>query len=219
MPLAWLAGCSGSLSTLAPQGPAAAAIAKLWWAMLAGAGLLTALVLLLVWIGFRAPSPRQPGERFWIHGMGLGFSLAILVAVVGAGIRVGERLQPRPMPEVVRVEAIARQWEWRFRQPGHDGGMIETRGRLHIPAGRPVDVVITSEDVIHSFWVPRLAGKMDALPGRANLLRIEADAPGTYYGISAEFSGTGYAGMRFEVVAFPPDDPPRFADLAAQEDE
>ncbi|MGE4339018.1 MAG: cytochrome c oxidase subunit II [Pigmentiphaga sp.] len=218
-PLSWLAGCSGSLSTLSPQGPAAEAIAWLWWSMLAGAGLLTALVLVLVWIGFRAPSQRQPGERFWIHGMGLGFSLAILVAVVGAGIWVGERLQPHPGPDVVRVEAIARQWEWRFRQPGHDGEMIETRGRLHIPAGRPVDVVVTTEDVIHSFWVPRLAGKMDALPGRANLLRIEANAPGTYYGTSAEFSGTGYAGMRFEVLAFPPDDPPRFTDLAAQEDE
>ncbi|MDQ7263747.1 cytochrome b [Paracoccus sp. PS-1] len=212
----FLAGCEGPLSSLAPAGPAAAQIAVLWWAMLAGAVLITLMVLALVWRGFAAPPHPRPGESFWIHGMGLGFSLAVLAAVVGAGIWVGERLQARPDPEAIRVEAIARQWDWRFRQPGPDGRMVETRGQLHIPAGRPVDVVIRSEDVIHSFWVPRLAGKMDALPGRDNLLRIQADAPGLYHGTSAEFSGTGYAGMRFEVLVWPPDDPP---DLTAEESE
>lgn len=203
-----LAGCDGPLSSLSPGGPAAAQIAMLWWAMLVCAVLITIMVLALVWRGFGAPVRRPPGEGFWIHGMGLGFSLAVLAVLVGAGIWVGERLQARPGPEVVRVEAIARQWDWRFRQPGPDGEMVETQGRLHIPAGRPVDVVIRSEDVIHSFWVPRLAGKMDALPGRDNVLRIEADAPGLYHGTSVEFSGIGYAGMRFEVLVWSPDAPP-----------
>lgn len=207
-----LMGCSGPLSTLAPQGPAARQIALLWWAMFGGGVLLTLLVLALVWLGFRRHKPAAPGERFWIHGMGIWFSLAILVAVVAGGIVVGERLQPRPGPEVMRVEAIARQWEWTFRQPGPEG-MIETTGRLHIPAGTPVDVVITSQDVIHSFWVPQLAGKLDAIPGRAAVLRIEADARGTYHGRSAEFSGVGYTGMVFEVLAYPPDAPPEFTDL------
>lgn len=214
-----LGGCAGPLSSLSPQGPAAAAIATLWWAMLVGAVLITLLVLGLVWRGFGPPLPRPPGERFWIKGMGLGFSLVVLTAVVGAGIRVGEQLQPRPGPGVITVEAIARQWDWRFVQPGPEGGTIETRGRLHIPAGQPVDVVIRSEDVIHSFWVPRLAGKMDAFPGRDNVLRIEADRPGLYSGRSAEFSGAGYAGMRFEVLVFAPDDPPAFSDLDPAEAE
>ncbi|MFV3130900.1 cytochrome c oxidase subunit II [Niveispirillum sp. KHB5.9] len=179
----------------------------LWWIMLAGATALTVLVLALVTIGFRSPA-RQPAERFWTHGMGVGFTLVILAALVGAGLWTGERLLPRQSVDVVRVEAVARQWEWRFRQPDATGAMVETVGRLHIPAGRPVDVVITSDDVIHSFWVPQLAGKMDAIPGRANLLRLEAGQPGLYHGLSAEFSGTGYAGMRFEVLAYPPDDPP-----------
>ena len=78
-------------------------------------------------------------------------------------------------------------------------GML--RGRL--PAGMPVDLVITSGDVIHSFWIPRLAGKMDAIPGRVNVLRVQADTPGPYAGECAEFCGTGHAGMRFEVVVHP----------------
>jgi len=67
----------------------------------------------------------------------------------------------------------------------------------------PVDLVITSGDVIHSFWIPRLAGKMDAIPGRVNVLRVQADTPGPYAGECAEFCGTGHAGMRFEVVVHP----------------
>ncbi len=75
---------------------------------------------------------------------------------------------------------------------------------LHIPAGLPVDVRITSVDVVHSFWVPRLAGKLDAIPGHVNVLRIEAQAPGTYAGQSAEFSGTGYREHTFTVEAHGP---------------
>lgn len=185
--------------------------------MLTGAALITIMVLALIWLGFTRRGAAAPGETFWIKGMGLGFSFAILTLVVGAGIWVGERIQPRPYPDVVRVEAIARQWSWRFGQPRPEGDMIWTEGRLHIPAGTPVDVVIRSEDVIHAFWVPQLAGKMDALPGRDNLLRIEASKPGLYHGTSAEFSGIGYAGMRFEVLAYDPASPPAFTDLRKSE--
>jgi cytochrome c oxidase subunit 2/cytochrome aa3-600 menaquinol oxidase subunit 2 len=69
-----------------------------------------------------------------------------------------------------------------------------------------VDVELTSLDVIHSFWVPRLAGKLDAIPGRTNVLRLQADAPGEYAGVSAEYSGTGYLGHRFTVRALDTDD-------------
>jgi heme/copper-type cytochrome/quinol oxidase subunit 2 len=72
---------------------------------------------------------------------------------------------------------------------------------LHIPAGRPADLVITSTDVIHSFWIPRLAGKMDAIPGHTNRLRIVADAPGTYRGECAEYCGVGHKNHGFTVVA------------------
>jgi len=106
------------------------------------------------------------------------------------------------------VQAEARQWAWRFSYS--DAPDLVTDSVLHIPAGRPVDVEITSLDVVHSFWIPRLAGKLDALPGHVNVLRIEASAPGTYAGQSAEFSGAGYLGHVFTVEAHDPDSWVRF---------
>ena len=100
---------------------------------------------------------------------------------------------------MVTVGAEGRRWVWTFTYD--DAPAQATDGILHIPAGRPVDVAITTTDVIHSFWVPRLAGKLDAIPGRVNILRIEADAPGTYQGVSAEFSGVGYDRFTFSVIA------------------
>ena len=173
--------------------------------MLGGAGLLTLMVLVMLAIGFGRP--RAVVERRWTLALGVWFSLAVLTVLLGAGVWVGERLLPRG-EGVVTVQAHAFQWGWRFGHPDGAGGRVETEGRMHIPAGRPVEIVVTSADVIHSFWVPRLAGKIDAIPGRANRLHLEADAAGTYAGLCAEFCGRGHAGMRFEVVAHPPEDWP-----------
>ncbi|WP_334191860.1 cytochrome B [Pararhodobacter sp.] len=202
-----LAGCTGPLSTLTPHGPEATAIATLWWVMLAGSALITALVLLLLALAFRARRPALP-PAFWTQGLGLYFSFGVLTLLMGVTILTGDRLSGRYQPAEVTVEAIARQWQWRFRQPGPDGTPVETTGRLHIPAGVPVEVLIRTEDVIHSFWVPQLAGKLDAIPGHENRLRLIAPEAGLYQGRSAEFSGAGYVDMGFEVLAYPPDDPP-----------
>lgn len=199
-----LAGCDGGLSALAPAGPDAAEIAWLWWALLAGATLLTLFVLALLAMAFGPP--RAVSERRWTHGLGLWFSLGVLTAVLGTGLWVGERILPRD-DGAIEVHAHAYQWGWRFTQPGADGP-VETEGVLHIPANRPVDVLVTTEDVIHAFWVPRLAGKIDAIPGRTNRLRLEADTPGTLSGICAEFCGIGHAGMRFEVIVHAGEDWP-----------
>lgn len=173
--------------------------------MLTGAAAIFLFVMVLLVLAFRrgggTPGPEADTrrERFWIQGLGLGFSLTILTALTAYGLSVGERLLPRPGPEVVIVRAEGRQWTWSFSYadvPGH-----ATEDILHIPAGRPVDVEITSADVIHSFWVPRLAGKLDAIPGHVNVLRIEAGAPGDYAGVSAEFNGRGYTRHRFTVRA------------------
>ncbi|WP_296478828.1 cytochrome c oxidase subunit II [Roseinatronobacter sp.] len=200
-----LAACDGPLSTLRPSGPIAADIAWLWWAMLVGAALITVFVLILLALAFGRP--RHVRARFWTHGLGLWFSLAILSTVLSAGLWVGERILPRD-DGAVTVQAHAFQWGWEFTHIDADAQEVQTSDVLHIPAGQPVDVLITSEDVIHSFWVPQLAGKMDAIPGRTNRTRIEADAPGTYEGLCAEFCGTGHARMRFSVQAhadWPPD--------------
>lgn len=165
--------------------------------MLAGAALIFALVMALVVLAFRRHRATSGSVRIWIVGLGLVFPMAVLAALLAYGLIVGADLLPRGGAETVRAEASRQAWTFRYdAAPGRT-----TLGVLHIPAGRPVDVAITSSDVIHSFWVPRLAGKLDAIPGRVNVLRIEADAPGRFHGLSAEFSGGGYLGLTFSVTA------------------
>ncbi len=179
---------------LHPAGPAAQTIADLWWMLLAGGVAIFVLVMaLLIAATLRrggSVADATAGERFWVWGVGLGFPLVTLSALTVYGLILGERLLPRATPDVVTVRAEARQWAWTFGYA--DAAPFCTEGILHIPAGRPVDVEITSRDVIHSFWVPRLAGKLNAIPGHVNVLRLEASAPGTFAGQSAEFSGRGY---------------------------
>lgn len=167
--------------------------------MLWGGTAIFALVMALLALAVLRRGRGAAAPRVWLAGLGLAFPGAVLAALLGFGLFVGEALLPRAEADLVTVRAEARQWQWRF---GYDDapGLV-TQDVLHIPAGRPVDVAITTADVIHSFWVPRLAGKLDAVPGHVNLLRIEAAAPGRYRGASAEFSGPGYAGHLFEVVA------------------
>ena len=205
-----LAGCDGALSTLAPAGPAASQIARLWWVMLGGAGLITVLVLALAWIALRG-GPRATAERPWTIWWGLAFPLAVLAVLVGFALWIGEGMIARD-DGAHRVQAEAYQWGWSFVQPGPDGP-VRTEGVLYVPAGRPFDIVLTSRDVIHSFWVPQLGGKMDAIPGHRNVHRLQADAPGRYEGLCAEFCGLGHAAMRFEVVVYDPAGPP--PDLAS----
>ncbi len=173
--------------------------------MLAGGVAIFGLVMALLFAALRrnadplGENQDENGTRVWMWGLGLGFPLVTLAALTGYGLVIGERLLPRDTPDLVTVQAEARQWAWTFRYS--DAPVPATEGVLHIPAGRPVNVEITSTDVIHSFWVPQLAGKLDAIPGHVNVLRIEAASPGTYDGQSAEFSGRGYREHVFTVEA------------------
>lgn len=169
--------------------------------MLAGATAILLLVCGLLALAFRrGRSAHQPSVRAWIIGGGIAFPAVVLAALLAFGLVVGERLLPRSDPRTVRVTAQAQRWHWTFTQPGVSDA-IRTHNILNIPAGRPVDVELTTRDVIHAFWVPRLAGKMDAIPGHRNVLRIEADQPGIYYGLCAEFCGTGHSRHGFQVIA------------------
>ena len=200
------------MSVLDPVGPAAAEVNSLWWIMLAGSTLITTIVAALIWRSFYSiPTSDKSSNgsiRFWVYGLGLAFPMSVLAALLAYALVVGERLLPHLDDQVVRVNAIAEQWRWQFTYADRPNHVSE--GILHIPAGRPVDVAITTRDVIHSFWVPRLAGKLDAIPGHVNILRLEADAPGLYQGLSAEFSGEGYTGHTFVVQALSATDWARF---------
>ena len=193
-----VAGCAGPLSTVDPAGPHAADVATLWWVMLGGATLLAALVFALLAAAFlRRHREGAARPKNWIGGLGLAMPAVVLTLLLGYALVLGGRILPRPSPDVVTVGVEARRYAWAFRHPGGRA----TEGVLHIPAGRPVNLSITATDVIHSFWVPRLAGKMDAIPGHTNRLRIVASRPGIYRGECAEYCGTGHKNHGFTVVA------------------
>jgi cytochrome c oxidase subunit 2 len=198
------AGCAGDLSTLEPGGPAAAAIARLWWLMLAGATVLFVGVSTVLGLAWLAPGRlgRAPGRRLILWG-GLVMPAVVLAALVTTAFALGEALLMRGERAPMRIEAEGRMWSWAFRYPEAAG--VATENVLHIPAGRDIEFVVTSADVIHAFWVPRLGGKIDAIPGHVNRIRLHADRPGRYGGVCAEFCGTGHSAMRFTVVAHPPE--------------
>lgn len=141
----------------------------------------------------------------WIIGGGLVLPSGAIVVLLAFGIPVGHNMLPLPVEdgEAMRIDVTGHQWWW---QTGYPGTGIQLRDELHIPVGVPVDLHLTSADVIHSFWVPRLGGKLDMLPGRTNVLRLQADEAGTYRGQCAEFCGLDHAHMQFTVTAHDPDD-------------
>ena len=103
----------------------------------------------------------------------------------------------------LRVDVTARQWAWGLHYPGSG---VRLTNELRVPVGRPVDIHVRSDDVIHSFWVPRLGGKIDAIPGRTNVVRLQADQAGTFRGQCAEFCGLNHAHMVMSVIAMPQDE-------------
>jgi cytochrome c oxidase subunit II len=197
--VAAVSGCGGPLSTLDPAGPAAASIAALWWVMLAGAAALFALVVAIFALVIRRPgwgSGVLPAR--WIVLGGLVLPAVVLPPLVGYGLSGGARLLPLPASAPMRIEAEGRQWLWTFRYP--EFGAVTTTNVLYLPAGVPIDILVTSRDVVHAFWVPRLAGQIDAVPGHVTRLRIQADRPGRYEGLCNQFCGLGHTAMRFAVM-------------------
>ncbi|MAN76290.1 MAG: cytochrome c oxidase subunit II [Rhizobiales bacterium] len=196
-----LGGCAGSLSVLDPAGPAAAAISALWWVMFWAAAALLLLVAGLLWAGWKRPGfGGSVAPTRWIVWGGLAMPGVLLTVLLGYALFTGERLLPHALAETpTRVAAHGVMWQWQFSYADAPGA--PPTPILHIPAGEPVDVIVTSGDVIHSFWVPRLAGKIDAIPGHENTIRIQADRAGTYRGVCAEFCGAGHTGMRFTIEA------------------
>lgn len=206
--IALLAGCgtAGPLSALDPAGPGAAPITRIWWAMFWGAMALTVLMtgLALYATLRRRAGPPRVSERTLLVGGGLLLPGVAITALLLWGMRAGHALLPLPgaLP-VFTVEVTARQWRWDARYPQHPAARA-VANRIDIPAGQPVDVRVRTADVIHGFWIPRLGGKIDAVPGRTNVIRLQADAPGVYRGLCAEYCGTGHARMPIEVHAHAP---------------
>lgn len=199
-PAALLAGCGGPLSTLDPAGSAARDTLTLLYVLLVMAAGSFLVIFGLFLLAFR----RDRGRRVSLHAFlvwgGLVFPIVLLTIATVYGVVLGERIRGARGPGAIAVEAQAERWRWRFTRHTPSGSRT-VEDRLDIPAGRDVEVTVTSVDVIHSFWAPRLGGKIDAVPGSTNRTVIRADAPGRYAGVCAEFCGTGHTGMSFTIVA------------------
>ena len=142
-------------------------------------------------------------ERAMLIGGGLAFPTVTLLVLLVFALVQGERILQGGGPAALRVGVEGSRWAWAFTYPDAPDRPLRTIGELHVAAGQPVEVHVTSRDVIHSFWVPRLGGKIDAIPGKVNILRLQADAPGVYHGVCAEYCGIGHAHMNIAVHAHP----------------
>jgi cytochrome c oxidase subunit II len=190
---------------LDPQGPAAQAIADLWWLMLAlGAVVFVAFCALLALALWRKPPSGDDGEEpragAWLVGGGVVMPTVVLMVVFGATL-VAMRVTPtEPPADALEIEVVGHQFWYEITYPEQG---VTTRDELHIPVGRPVALHLTSADVIHSFWVPALGGKLDMLPDGVNTLVLQADEPGEHRSRCAEFCGLEHARMELLVVAEP----------------
>ncbi len=199
-------------------GPAAAKIAQLgWFGLIAFCAATVIVWLLIVWLALRrrgtlpehAPFDAN-GNQSWILIGGFAIPAAVLAFLFAAMM---DTLSAFPMsvhpgkdpPDII---VSGHQWWFQadYRFQGRPDLDILTATELHIPVGKPITIQLQSDDVIHSFWIPKLHGKVDMVPGEQNYIRIQADRPGFYQGECAEYCGAEHALMRLIVVAQTPEE-------------
>jgi cytochrome c oxidase subunit 2 len=205
----------GLQSSLQPGGPAAETTAEMTWVLVVGAGVVFGIVLLCIAAALRhrpRAAAADPGRaaRWWIVGAGVVFPVLVLVPLLIYATARSDALTPPRLAtgaEDLVITVQARLWWWRvtYRDPSLAHEVI-TANQINLPTGRAVTLALVSDDVIHSFWVPALAGKVDMVPGKVHHLRLQADRAGVYRGQCAEFCGEQHARMAIHVVAQAPDD-------------
>jgi cytochrome c oxidase subunit 2 len=194
---------NGAQSVLAPRGQDAERIATLFWTMLGGATLIMLAVALLTALALKGDSPGRGwlrSERLVVWA-GIILPVCLLTALLLWGLFALRAGATHGDPNALRVAVVGERWWWRVIYPGAGGGSFESANELRIPVGRTVNVELRTADVIHSFWVPSLAGKVDMIPGRTNVLSLVANAAGISRGQCAEYCGGAHALMSFHVVA------------------
>lgn len=204
-------------AVLSPSGLDAESIATLGWIMFgSGAAVFLGVVGLAAYALLGGEGPRRYlASRSFVVAAGVLFPAATLTALLIYGLILTGARVAAPEADALRIEVTGEQWWWRVRYPGEaNAAPMVTANEIRIPVGRQVEIRLASADVIHSFWVPSLAGKVDMIPGTVNRIRLRATQPGTYRGQCAEYCGGPHALMAFYVVAL---DPAQFEDwLAAQ---
>ncbi|MEY3806265.1 MAG: hypothetical protein RIR69_1077 [Actinomycetota bacterium] len=212
-----LAGCATNApqDTFQPDGPNSQMIHDLNMLVFPIAGVVGVLVISLAVYIFWRYKDRGQAIPSQAHGkpvaeIVLTIVPALILSVVGVfTFRTIFDLAETQDTEII-INVTGQQWWWEYDYPVQPelgiNQPIVTSGQLVFPAGTKVLLRETSRDVIHSYWIPRLNGKKDAVPGRVHLLRLEADKPGIYAGQCAEFCGLSHANMRMEAVALSKED-------------
>ena len=198
-------------SALHPAGVQAGHIEWLWWIMLWACTAIFIAVVAALYLAVRrgrSADLSRPSEDSMRTGVILAttISLVILFGLLVASTVTSRAIGSLTDTDAVAIQLTGYQWWWHaeYVQP-QPSLQITTANELHIPVGRPVVLTLRSADVIHSFWVPRLHGKIDLIPGRANTIWLRADSAGIFRGQCAEYCGVQHAHMALVVVAEPPD--------------
>jgi cytochrome c oxidase subunit 2 len=203
------AGC-GRQSIISDKSPQAHGITVLWWWMLGVATLvfLGAVVFLVIgYVTRRSPGlpflgRHEPAAQGLVVLFGIGIPLGVLVALFGVSdvYLIRQTAAPNPRTTALTIHVVAHQWWWEIR---YGNGHPVTANEIHIPARTRVNVIATTADVIHSFWVPQLNRKIDTIPGQRNRVLLYADRPGKYRGQCSQYCGLQHANMAMFVIAQP----------------
>ncbi len=198
------------LHYLSGAGDKASPVVALTWGVLivSVAVILIVAALLVAALYRRRPDEstalgRDEGGENWLW-IGVSLSGLVLLATVIWTVKVLANIQSPGTRPAVTIEITGRQWWWQASYSADGRADFLTANEIHIPTGQPVRLKLVGGDVIHSFWVPQLAGKMDAIPGQINETWIEASSPGTYMGQCTEYCGVQHSKMQVRVVAQPP---------------
>lgn len=194
---------------MAPEGPIARQVDRLWdltFAIAVAVFVFVEGILLFALFRFRQKSEHDRPVQFH-HNTRLEIAWTLVPALILAGLAFPTvstlfDLSRKPN-DPLEITVTGHQWWWEYEYPGLE---VVTANEMHIPINRPVYLTLRSADVIHSFWVPKLAGKQDVVPGKDLFLTIEAERPGEYRGQCAEFCGLSHANMRLKVFAHTPED-------------
>jgi cytochrome c oxidase subunit 2 len=196
-----MAGCGGAQSALAPSGADASSIAALFWWMTGGAFLAWAgTIALALHYGRRGDGTRnRRRDRLLIVGGGVVIPTVTLTVLLVFGLAMLPRAVARAPEGSLQIDVVGEQWWWRVSYPRPGGDAVVLANEIRLPVGEPVQFRLESDNVIHSFWIPSLAGKMDMIPGRVTWLTVRPTATGVYRGACAEYCGTSHALMAFYV--------------------
>lgn len=205
----------GIQSALNPAGPNAGSLASLWWLMFWVCSVVYLLVMIAVVVAIRKgtqqkdlnpvlniPSKTEARRRNAVLSAVVVTTLVLFVFLI-ASFSTGRSLTADlANKNGLSIEVTGRQWWWEVRYNDVDASNIfTTANEIHIPVGVPVLFTLHGGDVIHSFWVPNLAGKKDLIPGKISTQWLQADKPGVYRGQCAEYCGLQHARMAFWIVA------------------